>query len=130
MVIVDVDPRAVALDDHRSDIAARRAGEVQRVYGLSTIELLNGEVRRIRRPIHSRQIIVAWIAGDLHPRRRSACRTDDANSSGGVGRTGLRILYGNRERIERVRVVDQQKITDAAGVELPVRDVSAVRTPA
>ena len=48
----------------------------------------------------------------------------------GVRRAGLRILHRIDERVERVGVVDEHEVPDAARVELPVRDALAVGAPA
>ena len=58
------------LDEQRLRRARLGVGDEHRVHRLPAVELLNRELGRVGRPVHAREIVVARIAGNLHPRRR------------------------------------------------------------
>src|SRR6185503_19749879 len=81
-------------------------------------------------PLHARQIVVSCISRDIDPTSWTTVRIYNANASGGVRLTGFGIGEGCDHWIKRGGVVDQRHLLHAFGVELPVRNLFAVGTPA
>ena len=97
---------------------------------LVPVELLENDLVGVAGPFHERDVVIARVAGDFQPARLSAGGRDDADPAGGVGFADLGILDRVDAGIKRVGVVDQGKLANARGIELPVGDRLSVRAPA
>src|ERR1700722_454043 len=106
--------------------------------------MLDGEVVRICSPIHAGDVIVARVAGDLHPASRAARDVHNTHPHGGIRGAGnwVRDIDDRRIAAEtgigkpsddfawRTKVVNQAKNLHASRVKLPIGDVTAIRAPA
>ena len=128
-LVLDVQPRRVALHHDLANRAGARVGEQHPVRVLEAVHALQQQLARAR-PLHAREVVVARVAGQGQPHRLAAGRRHHAGAHRRVGGARLRVLHGDREGVERVRVVDQQEVAHAGHVELPVRDPGPVRGPA
>src|ERR1041384_4737414 len=135
LVPIDVAPRGIVprfvfLSQDRTRFAGGCVGKKHDVCVLAAIELLDHDFVGAGGPLHPRQIVVSRITGNIDPPRWTTVRVHNANTSGGVCLTGLRIWECCCNWIKRGGVVDQRHLLRAFGVELPVRDLFAVGTPA
>src|SRR6185369_17720303 len=125
-----VDPCFVFFSQDRMRFAGRGVGEKHGVCVLTTIKLLNHDFAGARGPVHARQIVVSRITGNIDPASWTTVRVYDADASGRVRLTGLRIRKSCRHWIKLGGVVDERHLLHAFRVELPVRDLFAVGPPA
>ena len=125
----DVDPRAVVLDERRAHGAGRSVAEHHPVAVLTPVDALDHHFAGAG-PLHPRDVVVAQVTRQRDPRGRPAVRADDAGARRRVRRPRLGVLDRDRDRVQRVRVVDQREGADAGHVEVPVRDPRPVGRPA
>ena len=97
---------------------------------LQAVKLLDDDLIRTRGPFHSRQIVVARVAGNVEPERLAAGSANDPYLRRGIHLAGLGIRKRSDHWIESARIIHQVKLFDAFGIELPISDLLAVRAPA
>src|SRR5689334_20665986 len=83
-IIVDIDPRAIVLDENRLDCASARIAQHDDVRILPSIELLQDDFVGARGPAHSSDVVVARITRHGEPGGRTAVRRYDAYTRGGI----------------------------------------------
>ena len=110
---------------HGDDVRQHHANGV-----LVPIELLENELVAVAGPFQIGDVIVAGVAGHVDPARLAAAGGDDTDPARGVLLADLGILDVGDPRIEGVGVVDQRKLGNARGIQLPVGDRLSVRAPA
>ncbi len=125
----DVATRVVLLRQDRADLAGPGVAQHHEVRVLEPVELLEDDLVGARGPVHAGQVVLARVAGNVEPLRRSARRAHDADARGGVPLAGLRVGERRDLRIEPGGLVDEAELLDARGVELPVGDPLAVGAP-
>src|SRR5262249_42743814 len=132
-VIVDLQPRLVALNQDRLHLPGRAVSKQDLVRILEAVELLQHDPARIVCPVHAGDVVVARVAGHLHPNEdiaRLRLGTDDADTAGRVGPADLGIFETLDLLVQAIRLVDEEVIVHAARVELPEGDELAIRAPA
>ena len=128
-IVHDIDPGAVALDENGLDGASARVAEVERECILKSIEMLEDDFGGLTSPVHPCDVSVAWITGNREPLRRPTARADHADARRRVGCARLRVLHRYGKGVERIGIVDEEKVMHPGDVELPVGDPRAVGAP-
>src|SRR4051812_39498393 len=78
----DVDPRFVFLSQDRTNLARANVAKHDGVRILAAVELLNDDLVGVRGKFHARKIVVARVAGDFEPLRRTAVGAHNADARG------------------------------------------------
>ena len=128
-VLVGIHPRRRLVAKHQPRRARARIAAKQVVTVLQAVQLLDRE-RVLVDPRQAGDVVLAWIAGHLHPRGGAAVGIDHTDAHRAVARPCLRVRNARERRVQRIGGVDQRERLDAGAVELPVGDGAAVRTPA
>ena len=125
-----IDPGAVAFGHDASDFAGAGISQNYFIRILQAIESLQDQLARIGSPLHLGHVVIARVARQIEPAGRTAVGAHDADPAGGVCLACLRVGEPGELWVQTGRVVHQHKLRHAFGIELPVGDRFAVRTPA
>ena len=128
-VFHDFYPRIITIREEDFRGAGDRVARDDVVSILESVELLKKDAAGIWRPLHARDVMIAWIGVGVKPTRRATRGIDDADLAGGVLLSDLGIGEGRDLRIKAVSIVDQREFTYARGIKLPIGDIPAVRAP-
>ena len=97
---------------------------------LFPVQLLDEQLIAFGDEVHTRDIVVAGISGNVDPGRCSSCCRDVSDFYGRVGSSCFRIGEMKDSGIDGIDVVDDIEYAGSFRIALPVSDVFAVRTPA
>ena len=125
----NIHPCTVALRENKLHAPAGAIAGKEFALLLLAVELLDDDPSAIRYPFHPREIVLAGISGDLHPRHRSAGHRHHANAYSGRRFANLGILHRDHAGIDGVGIVHHQEITRPRCIHLPKGDPLTVRTP-
>ena len=129
--VVDVlGPRVCALTQQFLCVAGIYVGNESPVNVLLSSKLLNEQLFTITGPLHAYQVVLARVAGNIHPLCFAATGRHDTNTHSGVSFTDFRVRKLFKRRVQLVGVIDHGKHRRAFGIELPVGNVLPVRAPA
>ena len=129
-VVVRVEPSRIFVREDILRLGLTDGNDPDAVGILLAVHLLDKQFVAFGNEVHAGDVVVARVAGDIHPSRRASGSRDIADLHGRVGRARLRIGEMQDSRVEGIYIINNIEDACAFRVALPISDVFPIRTPA